>query len=345
MQCIKCAQQLTRTKKGVNCSTCDGMFHVSCGQISEALFKSIENGSSDWRCLSCRNTNNRKSIINMGDDASNASGIAIASSNEADDFNYTIQQMSNNIKSLTENYKASMDTMNGMNNQLIALQSIAETVNNHEAKIKSLEGENRSMKTALKIMTLRIDNMEQGGHHNKLQFNNVPCVNDNNLFATVSTIASKLNITLNPEDIVDMRKLTQPRKPDNASGAGHNSSSSSSSSIVEPPPSSSIVTTFRATDVRNNILASYRKLPNRELYFDNNKNYKIYVNEFLSSNRRRLLQKAKLFGKDNGYKYIWVKNGDILMRKQEGSKVVHVNSFTDFASIEEVGEKRSAYSV
>lgn len=65
MQCIKCAKQLTRTKKGVNCSTCDGMFHVSCGQISEALFKSIENGSSDWRCLSCRNTNNRKSIINM----------------------------------------------------------------------------------------------------------------------------------------------------------------------------------------------------------------------------------------------------------------------------------------
>lgn len=87
------------------------------------------------------------------------------------------------------------------------------------------------------------------------------------------------------------------------------------------------------------ILALYRKIPGRKLYLDCNNEHVIYIKEYLTANRRRLLYKAKLFAKSNNYNYVWVRNGDILIKKDESSKVIHINSFTDFSSIEETTER------
>lgn len=298
MQCFKCNKPVSRTKKAVNCLVCNSLYHQSCGQIADATFKSIETGQTDWRCISCRNKDNRKSLVNCGVDE-----IASQSEkNDAIDCNTIIQQMAKNIQTLNDSYQANMLTMNGMNDQLKALQSIATTVNSHDTQIKMLEKENQKMKTGMKIITLRLENMEKKNHRNTLQFNNVPCVDKNNVLASIDKIMQIIKVTVDKNDIINYTVIRQKQK------AIDDSDNNSSATIVDAPPAASIIVNFKSAEMRNEILALYRKIPGRKLYLDCNNDHVIYINEYLSANRRRLLYKAKLFAKSNNYNYVWVRN-------------------------------------
>lgn len=90
-----------------------------------------------------------------------------------------------------------------------------------------------------------------------------------------------------------------------------------------------ICITFRSISKRNEVIRSYRKIKN--LYLYNNNQCKIFINESLSPSRRRLFLKTKLFSKEMKYKYVWIRNGEIYMRKDDGSNRIVINQFTDFA--------------
>lgn len=59
----------------------------------------------------------------------------------------------------------------------------------------------------------------------------------------------------------------------------------------------------------------------------------IYQNDSLSPSRRRLLAQARQLRKDSGYKYIWLRNGNILLRKEENGPVVQIRSQADLSEL------------
>lgn len=344
--CIVCNKGISRLKKGVNCSSCTNVFHTSCGQIPDSVFKAIENGTSDWRCTSCRGKVGRKSMVLVNSDDNDAEDIVIDQSN----LNTTIKKLSENMNSLRLNYIASMESMNTMNQQLMDLQNIVTTVNEHDKKIKTLVKENHSLNTAIKILTLRLDNMEQSNQRNKLQLNGIPVTEGEDLHSIVINIASKMNINLSNDDFIEIlrnRQSLSKQISDDKYTSGN--VDTSSSSIVVPPNNisdvinkdkkvfSSIFITFKSFKKRNEILSGFRNLHKNELFFDNDKKFKLYFNEYLSSNRRRLFTRAKLFAKQNDVKFVWIQNGNILLKRKEGERVVRINSQTDFSSIFETG--------
>lgn len=350
LDCITCKKAISRTKKGVNCSLCTNVYHISCGQIPDTVFKAIENGTSDWRCLSCRNKAGRKSMVLDSTEVNDADSddVAIDQTN----LNTAIKKLQQNMNSLRQNYQASMDSMITMNQQLTDLQSIVTTVNEHDNKIKILVKDNHTMRTAIIILTICLDNIEQSNHRNKVQLNGIPETVGENLHTIVINVGNKMGIKLFNDDIIEVKRIQPPRKL--TTGTINNQVSdtadTSSSSIVPPPANiadansvdvdksiyGSVFITFKSSHKRNEILTVFRKLPEKELFFDNDKKFKIYFTEYLSSNRRRLFTKAKLFAKLNDVKFVWVNNGNILMKKREGEKVVRINSQTDFSSIFEM---------
>lgn len=56
---------------------------------------------------------------------------------------------------------------------------------------------------------------------------------------------------------------------------------------------------------------------------------KIYVNERLTKNRRTLFSKTKLACKDKPYKYVWVNNVEIMVKKDDGGKTIRIKSEND----------------
>lgn len=52
----------------------------------------------------------------------------------------------------------------------------------------------------------------------------------------------------------------------------------------------------------------------------------VYVVEHLPTSSKKLFHLSREFAKKNGYKYCWISNGNIFLRKQEGEKQVFVKS-------------------
>lgn len=56
---------------------------------------------------------------------------------------------------------------------------------------------------------------------------------------------------------------------------------------------------------------------------------KIYVNERLTKNRKTLFSKTRLACKEKRYKYVWVNNSEILVKKDDGEKTLRIKSDRD----------------
>lgn len=97
-----------------------------------------------------------------------------------------------------------------------------------------------------------------------------------------------------------------------------------------------IVIGFKSTGTenRNTWLANRRKLVkvNSSIITSGSQKNKIYVNEDLTKTTRELLWNTKNKLK-NIYKYIWVVNGRILVKKEEGDKSVWVRSEGDIGDL------------
>ena len=67
---------------------------------------------------------------------------------------------------------------------------------------------------------------------------------------------------------------------------------------------------------------------------ENSSNVKyIYINDQLTYNNRQLLWIAKTKAHEVKWKFVWVRNGNILARKNENSPSIIINNAADIESI------------
>lgn len=59
----------------------------------------------------------------------------------------------------------------------------------------------------------------------------------------------------------------------------------------------------------------------------------IYINEWLSSNKKILLTTAKKKQRELKYRFLWVRRGSIMMRAQTGSEVKYIKSIDDLNNL------------
>lgn len=79
---------------------------------------------------------------------------------------------------------------------------------------------------------------------------------------------------------------------------------------------------FEEQKDKNMLITSKKKLTltSKDVGFmDNNK---IYINHDLTKVNLKLMSAARIFKKDNNYKYLWLSTGNIFLRKDDKSKVI-----------------------
>ena len=68
--------------------------------------------------------------------------------------------------------------------------------------------------------------------------------------------------------------------------------------------------------------------------FDNIKtNGNIYINECLTTENNNLFWKARNRGREKNYKYVWVKNGKIFVKKDPNAATIRVKIEKDLSKI------------
>lgn len=63
------------------------------------------------------------------------------------------------------------------------------------------------------------------------------------------------------------------------------------------------------------------------------KSERIFINENLTKLQRWLFWNAKECAKEKGYKYVWMSNGKILVRRKDGAAVIRIEDESDLNHI------------
>ena len=144
-----------------------------------------------------------------------------------------------------------------------------------------------------------------------------------------TTLARKVfSDCLNVNISVDQIQNCYSKKINKPSTSGNNITGSASQEVL--------CVRFFADSSKKLIMQKKKSNSNRLLASTLGANYgngSIYINDSLTSDTKKLYNAAKKVKIDKKYKYLWIRNATILMRKREGDRVVVVRSFGDLENI------------
>lgn len=173
----------------------------------------------------------------------------------------------------------------------------------------SLQKENMKLKSKIVQLEIKVDYLEQITKNKSLDIIGLPVLhnNDDVINTTLQLFSCGLNVAVNDTDIV---------------------------SIVQYKNSGKIVVEFRSAATRNAVLQAKRKIKNLSSKCINlNVDNIIFINECLTKIKYDLFKRAKEIKKSKHYKYLWLRNGNIMLRKCEGEEVKIINNLSDLAAL------------
>ena len=169
--------------------------------------------------------------------------------------------------------------------------------------------ENKLLKDEIIIINQKIDELEQKSIGNAIELKGIPKTVNENCCDIVQVIAKKSNSN------ITLKSAYRIHSSDNKTNI--------------------IAAEFETSDMRKDFLSKVKSLRLNANMIHNSwsTDSKIYVNERLTKNRRILFSKTRLACKEKRYKYVWVNNAEILVKKDDGEKTLRIKSDKDIKKL------------
>ncbi|XP_046666447.1 uncharacterized protein LOC124358200 [Homalodisca vitripennis] len=273
--------------------------------MSQADVDCLEELNSVWRCNSCNNERRKSMRLETS----------------VQDGKLTLEDMMKVLNDIREDQKATKQDFNTsyealhvkLEENAQSLQSALQKIEEFSKRVVDLELENGNLKKKVDELEIRVDDMEQYSRRNCLEIQGIPEEKNENVLDIVKDVGRALGMDVSEEMIDTCHRLGQK-------DSGYRG------------PRGIIVKFVRRLD-REALLQKRRErkkdFSTRHLSLDRPSDVPVYLNESLSPMRRKLLAKARMLKRDRGYKYIWLRNGNILLRKEEGSAVIQIKTQAD----------------
>ncbi|XP_060806374.1 uncharacterized protein LOC132903072 [Amyelois transitella] len=305
MECQKCKKVLP--KKGLHfiCQgPCQGTFHRNC---VKGLVADLKLGKTRNYCNNCEDEGSEEDeqeervqdYGNILKDIQKKVGEIPGVKKHLDAITQSLSLLSDKYDTLIAEHEKSREKIN-------KLEKKVDNINN---KCVYLEKCNIALEQKMR-------DFEQTSLKNNLEIVGIEQVPGENLKEIVSNIAQTLKV--NTSDIESVRRASSTRVQ---------------KSDAKPSP---IIVAFKSTGVesRDKWLAQRRNMmgvTSNDITTGSATN-KIYINEALTKFTRALLWNTK---KDlrGAYKYIWVSNGKILVKKLDGEKSICIRDESDISDL------------
>ncbi|XP_022189467.1 uncharacterized protein LOC111047937 [Nilaparvata lugens] len=182
-----------------------------------------------------------------------------------------------------------------------------------------IKKENEKLSKKVHEMELQVIELQQYSRINNLEIHGIPQTPNEDVYAIIEDISKTLKLKNDALKIDIAHRLPTTNKH------------------AIPP----ILIKFNNRIAKNNLFSQYKKIqselkklepPGQLRTTSINRNLQdgpVYINENLSTYYRGLLKGAKLFAKENGYKFVWVMNGKIYVRKHEDSRPIRLANHAD----------------
>lgn len=224
------------------------------------------------------------------------------------------ESIARELKPIRDEIASIRESMNFINNQQEAME---KRVNNLEKDIKSfgsVKADIGAIKETIASNETGNERREQWARRSNIEIFGVPERKGENLMKVLKEIADYAQFPLDPSKDVDFVTRVAPK--------------SSGGSKTKP-----IVVRFLARWKKDEFLATVKKLRLKSNDIKISGDSFIYFNDHLTSANKALLQRVKTICKEKSFKYVWVKNCAIKVRRSDTSPVINVSYESDLNKI------------
>lgn len=226
-------------------------------------------------------------------------------------FTEALSQMQGVFKSMKEEMNAFTASLNSTSldiiefrKEIIDMKSQLKELDRYKTEVKTLRAEVAELRQGLSTK-------EQRSLRKDVEITGLTEHKGENLQHILNVLSTKLSVELDPRDVDDVRRV-------GLFGGGEGGE-------ARPRP---VVLTFTRRAPRDHMIHAARV--RRGLTSDSldiaGTSRRVFINERLTKENRILFSKARSLGAKLGFKYVWTKNGRILMRRSDTSSVVRVES-------------------
>ncbi|XP_028160227.1 uncharacterized protein LOC114352726 [Ostrinia furnacalis] len=208
------------------------------------------------------------------------------------------------LKAVTDELKDLKTSMNFISEQY---EDFAKEMNSCSSSVKKLKEDSSSMQEMIKDQNNKINQLEQRARMTNLELQCIPENKNENLINLVTRIGEVIGCIIEQDKILYCTRTAKA-----------NPSSTRPRNVIVQFSSPRVRDSFLAASISYNKKHKLDKL-NTSLLGIGGEKKPIFITEHLSPTNKALHAAARLKARELDFKYVWVKEGRIFMRKDDGS--------------------------
>lgn len=223
------------------------------------------------------------------------------------------------LRSIKEDIQCFKESMNFLNNQY---EDFLKDQKLNTVHIEQLKSQNQELTSTVQDLSYRLNDLEQRARDKNVEIQCVPESRSENLINTLCKICEVVECPITEEQITRCTRIVKLDR-----------SSARPRSIVAEFASNKHEDRFLAAVIKFNRSHPDGKLNTSHIDVKGPKK-PIYVVEHLSPANKHLHAAARAKAKELNYKYVWVKNGRIFMRKTDHSEYKYIQNDLSLGKLE-----------
>lgn len=310
-KCKVCLKAVKTSQVKIKCNDCESLCHGACVNMSQNDIDFLLNSGDVFRCEQCkqeRRTSMRvETELNKGEINSKVIyDLLLEMRNES----------KKQIKDLENELGKSLEMCHQDNTALKSkLEEQSVLLKKFESNYNMIKQENEQLSNKIKSLEAYIDDMEQYSRANCLEINGVIEESNEDIIGVVKKIGETLGVQIDSNGIDACHRLGAKRS-DRTRG---------------------IIVKFTRRVIKDEILSKRRARRNfntKDIGITDRPADVIYINENLTQARKRVFNAAREMKRKDMLKYVWVRNGKVLVRADEGERVVVLSTMEQVAKLE-----------
>lgn len=328
----------------MKCCNCGLKYNLDCANVSIQRYRLMNRDKKDsWCCDQCRSQkpklDNTNTPIRSGSTQTNDASYVTqrgGSGPKAPAGTEKVPCTDNLRDVIREEIRSALNTKLGEGGSLIAkldfmnekitafeatlsfFNSVYEDMKNNLSEkttlITNLQKDNETLQNTVKDLSGRLNSVEQHMRIENIEINGVPENKSEVLCNMTLQLAKIVDCPLTDKDIINATRVYKSNKNDDRPR--------------------SVVLKMRSADLRDSLLAAVqtfnKKNPKDKLCSHHlgigGQAVPIYLSEHLSPTNKSLHAQTRHKAKEMKYKFVWVRNGRILVRKTETSQAIQIRN-------------------
>lgn len=319
--CTKCNKSISSRSPGLQCSGgCDKFFHASCVGIPKSDLAHYKTDGVFWKCRDCRESANCSIIVD-----SDPAPPSCSSASSVTELHQVLKSIQTDIRDMNKKYDELLKSITFYGGKIDDFETTLKGLGDKMKRLESVAAENVKLKSVVSDLTSRVEHLEQYSRLNNLILSGIPEKKDEDLKSVVSQIGVAINCPVTENNIDAIHRLPS-RNPLGENGVDGNKRSRG------------IVIKFLSRNLRDQFLSAakmYRKHNNIESpgININDLTEKLFINEHLTPLNATLFRNAKEKCREKGYKYCWLRNCVIHVRREDRARVMVIKSDADLKKL------------